>query len=44
MSSCNPILNNSKIANSPEEWVEDLKTFKRYIFTYTLSLKKIKYN
>ena len=38
------ISSRNRIANSPEEWVEDLKTFKRYIFTYTLSLKKIKYN
>ena len=29
---------------SPYEWVEDLKTFDRVIFTYTYTLDKIKYN
>jgi len=28
--------------SSPEEWVSELKTFKRYILTYTFTLDKIK--
>ena len=32
----------NRITSSPEEWVSELKTFKRYILTYTLTLDKIK--
>ena len=34
--------NRKRITHSPISWVEDLKTFKRIIFTYTYSLKKNK--
>ena len=31
-----------RITNSPRDWVNELKTFKRYILTYTVNLGKIK--
>ena len=32
----------NRITSSPEGWVSELKTFKRYILTYTFTLDKIK--
>jgi len=34
--------NRKRTTKSPREWVSELKTFKRYILTYTIALDKIK--